>query len=606
MKNGPEMEEQSFQLITKSPDNLYQLVEKIYQSAAKNDPSEFVAVTTATAHHLYRGYEEFAPALLAHLSLHNERFGLAVNESLNAAILVCALCYRMGWQQQPATYLIGAALTKNIGDPDIINLRFESPRLQGDDLKRWHNRAIKSTSVLKKLGVRSRLWLRSCLQHSERIDGAGSPQRLAGHQLDSGSRLLSWASHFSQQLCPRANRPGLRPRQILRYATLKTPFAYDRQLLRATAELFSPIQPGALFRLDEEGPLLMVLGRQSRSEVLYTQVHGEDSTLAQVAAKDTWRRYATPTKGGRKLLHLYVSRFLLAREQSLSLRDGMHPPLSSLKPPEQLTAFRLELNQPEPDITKLASFIDESDEMKTRLLQRASSSNRNRQKVVNTRQAMMLLGFRRIGYTLINDLLQHRLSSRKAPSSPWFQQVSRLFGEICSQLADASGVTEPERARLLGSTFLGGMFLDHKLQELPSYAQLNGNTPAFFHPSALFGISNVTRIHQLSLALAKQWRLSPSDIKAISAAPTPNETETDLPLDSEVEASKLTYLLRLSHLLSQGVWQGGTTMQSINSDVSTECAAKLKLTPGMLSEILDKTVRQCAPFCPLPDLHHLD
>lgn len=605
--NRPDTDENATRLITSSPDSLYKLVEEIFHAAQQGEANQFVTVTTALAHHLYRGYAEFAPALLAHLSLHNERFGLAVNESLNSAILVCALCYRLGWQQQPACYLISAALTKQINDPEIVNLRFESTRLQDQDLHRWQTRAITNASRLQALGVKSRLWLRSSLQQSERIDGKGLPNRLAGHQLDSGGRILSWASHFSQQLCPRANRPGLRPRQILRYAVLKTPFAYDRELIRATAEIFSPVQPGALFRQHEEGPLLMVLGRQSRQEVLYTEIGGDDAALGQIPAGETWRRYATPTKGGRSLLRLYVSRYLKAMEQSLTLQDGQRPQQTSLHPPEQLAALQHELAQPEPSVARMASFIDDCEEMKQRLLVRASSSNRSRQKISNTRQALMLLGFRRIGYVLTNDMLLHRLSSRQTPASAWLRQVSDLFGELCCQLADASGVTEPEHARLIGSAYVSGLFIDHKVQELPTRPQLNGVTPSFWHPAALFGIKDVTRIHQLSLALAKQWKMPQGDIAAINAAPanarSAGNAQPDQGIADDHQASRLTALLRLSHALSHGIWSGEALAQTLQSEAVAPFANQLKLSREQLLTNVESALQRCRPHSPLPDLY---
>jgi HD-GYP domain-containing protein (c-di-GMP phosphodiesterase class II) len=120
-------------------------------------------------------------------------------------------------------------------------IRKKKQNLSREEQQKFLNHPLVGGEILRKLGIEDTLTLGSLLEHHERLDGSGTPQRLKGTQISLAGRIGAVADYFvrltlegSPQLLPirqaadliYSDRTGLDPKVtgILKNITLLPAF----------------------------------------------------------------------------------------------------------------------------------------------------------------------------------------------------------------------------------------------------------------------------------------------------------------------------------------------------------------------------------------------
>ncbi|MFD2097818.1 HDOD domain-containing protein [Corallincola platygyrae] len=568
----------------KHPDTLYQGVYKLFVMAEVPDRTGFAKAALALAKSIYHGYPVDAPVMIAHLSLHNHRYALSVNEALNCAILTCALCYQRRWPAQLSVPLIAAALTRDISHLAMSDSRFDGTRFTDEQANVWLQRGQHSAEWLKQAGVKSYIWLRSVQLHNTRMNGKGTPA-LAGYQINPAARLLAWCSFFAEQICPRENRSGLRPRQIIRYAIGRGRLAFDRDLVNLTARIFAPIQPGAVIKTDDE-QLAIVIGRQNRNEALITSIEAKDLSVAQCNVEQIVRRYPTQLEKGRHFLARIIRGWQQMQAQSVVLLDGLKLPRQDTLSPEEIAEAAYFFNQEEPSVNELAKLLERHPALQRRMAKQASLMSKRQRDITDAKQTLMMLGLKRAAPLVQRSAILMALDKDSGPYLPSMSTIVENYSGLASLLADATRFADPEKIRVAATVQCSGLHLAPEMySNRPKWHDINAE-----NPSGWFKSNDPQRLSSLGLAFASRWQLPEFTIHALTLAAdraSPNASR---------KAMGYAYLLRLTSLLFSQLWVEGEQLQH---DRLSSLMSALHIEQSQIAKCLTIFTEKYHPHCSL-------
>ncbi|TAA43742.1 HD domain-containing phosphohydrolase [Corallincola spongiicola] len=569
----------------KHPDTLYLAVDKLFRLSTDGPSSQFVVGVHKLAKIIYQSYPLDAPVIIAHLSLHNDKFSLAVNEALNCAILTCALGYQSHWSSHHVVPLIAAAISKDIADLQLNNNRFDGTRFNEQETLQWHNRGDRAKQWLSAAGVTSALWLEAVAGHAAKMDGSGYPA-LAGYQLTPAVRLLSWCSFFSEQICPRANRTGLRPRQIIRYALGRRRHAFDRQLINKTAQIFAPIQPGAVIKTEDKQHAI-VIGRQNRREAIITSVVTKDLDIQQCNISGIIKRYPTQIDKGRHFLARLIRGWQQMQAQSITLLDGLQIARQETLSPEKITEVAYLFELEEPDIPALARLLTEYPSLLSRLALQAQRLSRRQLNVSDPKQILMMLGLERASPLVQRNAMLEALEANAGPYQRTLSSLIECYSAFCSLMAEQTKFADIEKTRIISTAQCAGFLLSPELiATRPANIQNNGQRPGFW-----FKQQDNLRLESLSLAFAKRWQLPPFALNALLLA-----AERVAPNASR-KAIGYAHLLKLCSQLYQHFMATGE--MTLKNKETKELAVSLGINDNQLKNTFNTFIQQYHPYTPL-------
>jgi HD-GYP domain-containing protein (c-di-GMP phosphodiesterase class II) len=166
------------------------------------------------------------------------------NAAFNAGIIATAI-YMQLQSELLKKYLNQATLGFFVYDLGMAKIpgfiRKKKQNLSREEQQKFLNHPLVGGEILRKLGIEDTLSLGSLLEHHERLDGSGTPQRLKGTQISLAGRIGAVADYFvrltlegSPQLLPirqaadliYSDRTGLDPKVtgILKNITLLPAF----------------------------------------------------------------------------------------------------------------------------------------------------------------------------------------------------------------------------------------------------------------------------------------------------------------------------------------------------------------------------------------------
>jgi len=167
------------------------------------------------------------------------------NAAFNAGIIAAAI-YMQLQSELNKKYLNQATLGFFIHDLGLAKIpafiRDKKQNLSREEQQKFLNHPVVGGEILRKLGIEENLSLGSLLEHHERLDGSGTPQRLKGAQISLSGRIAAVSDSFvrltlegNPQLLPAgraadiiySDRTGLDPKVtgILKNITLLPAFA---------------------------------------------------------------------------------------------------------------------------------------------------------------------------------------------------------------------------------------------------------------------------------------------------------------------------------------------------------------------------------------------
>ncbi|MDH5394340.1 MAG: HD domain-containing protein [Gammaproteobacteria bacterium] len=185
--------------------------------------------------------------------------------SLMHAIHVAILCELIGKRfiedSQRRNTIMCAALTCNIAINDLQDsLQKQSEMLTDGQRQKIDSHPERAVKILHDNGITNSLWLKSVLQHHERIDGGGYPGGVSGDALLTESNLISIADRYAAMIAGRSYRKGIHPKEVLKQIFVdRGKFFYEKLCLFLIKEL-GIFPPGAFVSLNN-GEVGIVINR---------------------------------------------------------------------------------------------------------------------------------------------------------------------------------------------------------------------------------------------------------------------------------------------------------------------------------------------------------
>lgn len=191
----------------------------------------------------------------------DEQYRYTVMHPLHTGILCYIVAQCLKFEVDKTVCLLAAALTSNVG---MFHLQ-ETLQTQDDSLsleqrKDVANHPVRSAKLLKRAGIRNKLWLEIVLQHHEQVDGSGYPRQLKSGQFFEEARILGLADRYHAMISPRGYRKGLSPTQALKKLFQTRGKEIDEKLALVFIKEVGIYPPGSFVRL-KNGETAMVTRR---------------------------------------------------------------------------------------------------------------------------------------------------------------------------------------------------------------------------------------------------------------------------------------------------------------------------------------------------------
>lgn len=153
-----------------------------------------------------------------------QRFPQSQLQPIYAAFLCDMAALALGYEEKDRISLIGAAITANLGMFTYQDkLNNHAGKLSAEQLAQLRTHPAESVRLLKKMGVRDRLWLDIVAQHHERADGGGYPGGLVRAKIVDQAVPLMIADSYLSQVTPRAFREVATPFEAVQSIYAKMP-----------------------------------------------------------------------------------------------------------------------------------------------------------------------------------------------------------------------------------------------------------------------------------------------------------------------------------------------------------------------------------------------
>lgn len=174
----------------------------------------------------------------------------ATEQSLFYAI-VCHFAGReLGMEEGRIVVLMAAALSANLALMPILDkLNASSHALSSQQRSIIHRHPQLAARALHDAGIENRLLLKIVMQHHERSDGSGYPERLTSDEILPEAHIMALAEHYVALISRRGYRPRFsipQARKAISDAAQESP---RPALFRALLDALTPYPPGALVRL---------------------------------------------------------------------------------------------------------------------------------------------------------------------------------------------------------------------------------------------------------------------------------------------------------------------------------------------------------------------
>jgi HD-GYP domain-containing protein (c-di-GMP phosphodiesterase class II) len=174
----------------------------------------------------------------------------ATEQSLFYAI-VCHFAGReLDMDEGRIIVLMAAALSANLALMPILDkLNASSNALSDQQRSIIHRHPQLAARALHEAGIENRLLLKIVMQHHERSDGSGYPERLTGDQILPEAHVMALAEHYVALISRRGYRPRFSIPQARKAISDAAHDSPRPALFRALLNALTPYPPGALVRL---------------------------------------------------------------------------------------------------------------------------------------------------------------------------------------------------------------------------------------------------------------------------------------------------------------------------------------------------------------------
>jgi HD-GYP domain-containing protein (c-di-GMP phosphodiesterase class II) len=180
----------------------------------------------------------------------DEQYRYSVIHPLHTAILCYMVAQDLKMDIDKTICLMAAALTSNVGMFEVQDeMNAQDGPLDTEQKRIVKNHPIVSAKILKRAGIKNKLWLETVLQHHEQIDGSGYPRQLRGTAFLREARILGLADRYHAMISPRAYRKGLSPTQALKKIFQTRGKEIDEKIALLFIKIVGIYPPGSFVRL---------------------------------------------------------------------------------------------------------------------------------------------------------------------------------------------------------------------------------------------------------------------------------------------------------------------------------------------------------------------
>jgi HD-GYP domain-containing protein (c-di-GMP phosphodiesterase class II) len=166
------------------------------------------------------------------------------------AILAARIGLNVGHDRARAVGLGMAGALIDIGlwqAPDGLLRRLDN--LSADEQAVYRAHPQRAVALLTQWGAPASL-IEAVLQHHEREQGQGFPQRLTGNAISQDAKILGLVDAYTGLTLPASRRPGLRPHEAIREIVRSKHESFSPALIKALLSEISVFPPGTRVRLN--------------------------------------------------------------------------------------------------------------------------------------------------------------------------------------------------------------------------------------------------------------------------------------------------------------------------------------------------------------------
>jgi len=204
-----------------------------------------------------------------------------LTHSLHCALMCQLMTARLGWAPERTRLLVKAALTMNLTIVDVQGRYAVHGRLTDTQKGEITTHPTDAAARLRQAGIDDAEWLQAVVEHHERPDGAGYPNRVS--RPCEAATLLRMADVFMAKISPRAERAPLTVQDAARQMFNE---AGGNQAAAAIIKEYGIFPPGNVVRL-ASGELAVVI---LRGPTAHTPVAAAITDKAGVPTVGTVRR----------------------------------------------------------------------------------------------------------------------------------------------------------------------------------------------------------------------------------------------------------------------------------------------------------------------------
>ena len=482
---------------------LYAQAEQLIAALQSKHPDRFRLLTLGLAENLCKCWAEHPDPMLAELMLYSRSRSTASQWLLKCGILATALAYQLGWSQRAAFGLTVSALLMDISVLKLIEQRLNNQKLTPKQQKHWQQHPLLSARFAKQQGFSQNLILLAIMQHHEKRDGSGFPNRLQLQAITPSAQLLNLISRFLFGIYPRRGLAAPHYRAVFKqlYHEQRT---LDKQHLRALIKLFSPVATAALLQ-DEEKGLYLVMQRPSQKECWSLKIPQPPQTAAMTLERLSdgcnMREFPAMVLPSIDLAqHWYAGYQELLEQRS---RAAWLTP--NLTPNPALLSLTAQLQEQQLKLPELVGLINQHPKLGEQIILLANRQTRQAKPINSVKHAVTMIGQERLLPALLSADLQAELQRRKFAGFTWLHSCQQLYIECAAALAASSLFLSPEWAKTLANFSSAGLLCHPQLHThyLPAQQLKNQRSGRFVQ---MF-ISDPAPLRQLSCELAQRWRL---------------------------------------------------------------------------------------------------
>jgi HD-GYP domain-containing protein (c-di-GMP phosphodiesterase class II) len=190
--------------------------------------------------------EQDADALIGTVHIYQDTDYVSTHP-IHVAILAEIFSTQMGISAERRRVIVCAALTANIAIMDLqTHLHNQPSELSESQQSAMHQHPAQAVALLRRAGISNVTWLKAVLQHHERIDGRGYPQKLRGSAICLAAKIIALSDIYSAMVVSKGYRVAHPVNNILRSIFINKGKEYDEALCLNMIKMLGVFPPGSI------------------------------------------------------------------------------------------------------------------------------------------------------------------------------------------------------------------------------------------------------------------------------------------------------------------------------------------------------------------------